>query len=115
MQLYGEKPSPAMLRTSIDHVLENHNVDYADKTANLYAWYYNTYGIFMAQDRWDQWHSKFLDQIVKNQSDDGSWPPTGSGIHPYAGIGAGKTWITYRTALCTLMLEVYFRYLPGSS
>jgi hypothetical protein len=115
MQLSGMKPSRSLLRTSIDHILENHVVDYASPKANLYAWYYNTYGIFMAQDRWNTWNDMFLDQIVNNQSQDGSWPPTGTRIHAYAGTGNDKSWMVYRTALCTLMLEVYFRYLPSAS
>ena len=44
------------------------------------------------------------DEVLKNQKPDGTW-------NGGAGHGAGQF---YHTALCTLMLEVYYRFLPGT-
>jgi hypothetical protein len=103
------------------------NLDYRTKDCNLYAWYYDTQACYQAQgSAWDWWNSRFQDMLTSQQSADGSWPPTGGqfkddrtgkmqpsevgnfGINP-AGDGP-----IYRTALCTLMLEVFYRYLPTS-
>jgi hypothetical protein len=50
---------------------------------------------------------------VKNQSPDGSWPPlagkSAGGELQRAPEGMGPF---YRTNLCILMLEVYYRYMP---
>ena len=55
----------------------------------------------------------FQEQLVKNQSPEGSWPPLG-GKADIGGLqldpeGDGRF---YRTNLCILMLEVYYRYMP---
>ena len=58
---------------------------------------------------WSRWNKMFRDQIVRNQSADGSWPPEGGGKTDGSAKGDGSY---YRNALCTLMLEVYYRFLP---
>jgi len=56
----------------------------------------------------------FQDELIRSQSNDGSWPPM---VHPAHGnlqpdeAGAGPY---YRTTLCILMLEVYYRYTAPS-
>ena len=78
--------------------------------ANLYAWYYNTQACLMfGGSAWQKWNRMFQDEIVDNQSPDGSWPPTpGEHLQPKPD-GAGPY---YRTTLCVLMLEVFYRYMP---
>ena len=46
--------------------------------------------------------------ILDNQNPDGSWSQP-----KVAGPGTNGPAI-YHTALCTLMLEVYYRFLPGT-
>lgn len=73
------------------------------KDSNLYAWYY--YAQFFFQDggpAWKAWNETALPEILKNQDKEGSW------TNGRAGAGGNKI---YSTALCTLMLEVYYRYL----
>jgi hypothetical protein len=48
----------------------------------------------------------FRDQMVTNQNKDGSWPNPPGNKHSAGAV--------YNTALATLMLEVYYRYLPGT-
>jgi hypothetical protein len=89
-------------------------VDYRGDTGDLYAWYYNTHACFFAGGgAWSFWNRRIQDQLDPSQSPDGSWPPT-KGKSPGGEIqrdpgGAGPC---YRTSLCILMLEVYYRYIP---
>ena len=64
---------------------------------------------------WDQYNELFRDQLLNNQEADGSWKIPGGGQKPRA-VGASFTGNNmdgkvYRTRLCTLMLEVYYRFL----
>jgi len=78
-----------------------------DRNCNLYCWYYQTQAFFQAGgDDWRFYNAQFLPQILQAQQPDGSfrrgrpnWP---------AGDAADAI---YRQTLCTLQLEVYYRYL----
>lgn len=78
-----------------------------DRNCNLYCWYYYTQAFFQAGgDDWKFYNTQFLPEILGAQEADGSfrrgrpnWP---------AGDAADAI---YRQALCTLQLEVYYRYL----
>jgi hypothetical protein len=71
---------------------------------NLYAWYYYAQIYFQAGGAEQKyWNETALPEILKNQAADGSWPAA-------KGAAAGGDKIM-STALCTLMLEVYYRYL----
>jgi hypothetical protein len=89
---------------------------YSGPDCNLYAWYYNTQACYQAQGgAWDWWKDRFQDQLTNSQSADGSWPPTGNpretGGYATKPDDDGPV---YRTTLCCLMLEVFYRYLPTS-
>lgn len=76
--------------------------------ANLYAWYYYAQAFFQnGGPEWKQWNESAMPTILANQNKDGSWTPN---LKPTQGGAAGGDGI-YSTALCTLMLEVYYRYL----
>ena len=57
---------------------------------------------------WQQWNEQLTRVLLAHQEKDGraagSWPPQGEWTRTGGRI--------YQTALCTLMLEVYYRYLP---
>ena len=79
---------------------------------NLYAWYYYAQAFFQnGGESWKKWNDIVLPEIVSHQSPDGSWPQEtdSTGVATTAPAGADRA--IYRTALCTLMLEVYYRYL----
>ncbi len=77
-------------------------------SANLYAWYYYAQAFFQnGGPEWKQWNESAMPAILANQNKDGSWTPN---LKPAQGGIAGGDGI-YSTALCTLMLEVYYRYL----
>jgi len=106
------------VKEGIEHMLrqtENkHPVKYKAESADLYAWYYDTQACLMfGGGAWNKWNHMFQDEIADNQSPDGSWPPCGGGA-PGGELtrrpdGAGPY---YRTSLCILMLEVFYRYMP---
>ncbi|MEZ6244151.1 MAG: hypothetical protein R3B57_14040 [Phycisphaerales bacterium] len=77
--------------------------------APTYQWYYATLALFQhGGGAWDRWNRSMSRELVTAQRNDGpaagSWDPTDR----YAQIG-GRI---YQTAICTLSLEVYYRYLP---
>jgi hypothetical protein len=87
---------------------------------NLYYWYYATLAFYQhGGPSWARWNDRVRDQLVGRQvrggHADGSWDPALC-RDPYDSKG-GRV---YATALATLTLEVYYRYLklydaPASS
>jgi hypothetical protein len=76
---------------------------------NLYYWYYGTLAMYQhGGEAWTRWNNQVRDQIVQRQHSSGhiagSWDPDES---KYGAIG-GRI---YCTALATLTLEVYYRFL----
>ena len=90
-------------------------VEYKNDKANLYAWYYNTQACLMVGGApWTKWNRLFQSEVVKNQGSDGSWPPMpAKGVGDLQNTPAGNGPF-YRTNLCILMLEVYYRYMPST-
>jgi hypothetical protein len=54
---------------------------------------------------WMEWDGTFRNPMIQHQAEDGHWPPA-----PHSTEGTYGP--AYTTALCCLMLEVYYRYLP---
>ncbi len=108
----GKKGDQKAARDGLDFIIQAPPVTYSGKDADLYAYYYNTQACFNAGGKWwSAWNAMYQDQIVGAQSSDGGWPPTGGNEH--GGMNSNSAdGNTYRTALCCLMLEVYYRYLP---
>jgi len=76
---------------------------------NFYYWYYGTLALYQMQDEsWHRWNAALRQTLVttqrKDRPYDGSWDPNCL----WGGYG-GRV---YTTALATLCLEVYYRYLP---
>ncbi|HET6203538.1 MAG TPA: hypothetical protein VFI25_12130 [Planctomycetota bacterium] len=76
---------------------------------NLYFWYYGTLAFFQrGGPLWGEWNEAMKRALLPAQQPDGSWTP----IDPYARIaGDDDADRSYTTALCVLMLEVYYRYV----
>jgi len=95
--------------------IESKDLNYMSPDCNLYAWYYDTQACFQAQgSAWDWWNSRFQDLLTSQQAADGSWPPTGGKESAGFGNDPAGDGPLYRTTLCCLMLEVFYRYLPTS-
>jgi len=82
------------------------------RNANLYCWYYYSQAFFQYGGAvWKGWNDRLLPELLEHQAKDGSWneevfdSDLGS-----TSVAMGDNEI-YRAALCTLMLEVYYRYL----
>ena len=76
---------------------------------NLYYWYYGTLAMYQhGGDAWSRWNAAVRDQLVQRQRNSGhiagSWDPDDS----LYGAKGGRI---YCTALATLTLEVYYRFL----
>jgi len=98
------------LKKAMQHILKNNlSMDYDSKEANLYSWYYDAQALFnYGGSFWAAWNRKMEPMLLNSQLSDGSWPKEGSGKTSSRG---GKDAEVYRTTLCTLMLEVYYRYV----
>lgn len=76
----------------------------------LYTWYYITQAMFQGGGTyWAYWNQQIRDTLVKNQLDDGRWPPPPQSEKESTELVASPV---YLTALGALTLEVYYRYLP---
>jgi hypothetical protein len=76
---------------------------------NLYYWYYATLAMYQLQgNSWQRWNEALQKKLLATQRADGplagSWDPD-----PVWGGCGGRA---YSTALATLCLEVYYRFLP---
>ena len=76
---------------------------------NLYYWYYGTLAMFQyGGEPWGRWNGSLRDLLVSEQlktgPNAGSWEPRDR----WGGAG-GRI---YSTAMATMCLEVYYRYLP---
>jgi len=76
---------------------------------NLYYWYYGTLAMFQhGGEPWGEWNGAMRDILVSEQlqtgPNAGSWEPRDR----WGGSG-GRI---YSTAMATMCLEVYYRYLP---
>jgi len=102
----GVNPSHAAFTEAGDFLLAELP---GDAKPNLYYWYYATLGMYHLQGvHWDQWNSALQKTLVSSQQKKGplagSWDPD----TVWGGYG-GRV---YSTALATLCLEVYYRFLP---
>lgn len=76
---------------------------------NDYFWYYATLAAHGEQGRvWERWNEALQGQLLKTQVTEGeltgSWEPQG--------VWGGHGGRVYSTAMATLCLEVYYRFLP---
>ena len=121
----GERPTRSMTAEALacryfldlapDESLVNEAVTYVmgempqAGIANEYYWYYATMALYQTQGpMWTRWNEALQRELLKRQRTDGhlagSWDPN----TVWGGYG-GRV---YTTAMATLSLEVYYRYLP---
>lgn len=106
--------SSAMANKGIKFLMEELDKDPLEwrKNGQLYCWYYNTQALFQKGGKeWETWNNQCREQILKNQRPDGSYNPESGELAGATSSAAGQDAEVYRTCLCTLMLEVYYRYL----
>ncbi len=96
-------------RKGVKYIDKESKFNYKAGPCNLYEHYYSSQAaINHGGKSWMKYNEMFRDQLLNNQNKDGSYPaPNG------AGPGARNDPV-YVTSLATLMLEVYYRFLPGT-
>jgi squalene cyclase len=103
LQLLGQ-PSSSQVRLGLKALREVTFDWLTDAKPSLYGYYYVTQARFQQDNRaaWQDWNARMQGALLKHQHTDGHWEngDYDQGSH------------VYTTTLCTLMLEVYYRYLP---
>ncbi len=118
LQMLGEGSSPQVSR-SADYIRKNSKLDYNTARSDLYGHYYEVQAMMNSGgDDWKWYNDMFRDQLLRNQNPDGSWKELANGGkisgHVTAILNTPSVGPWYRTTLATLMLEVYYRFLPGT-
>jgi hypothetical protein len=119
-QMWGKSNRLEVTKAS-KYILENTKFDYNSEFCDLYGHYYESQAMMQrGGEDWKQYNKIFQDQLLNSQSEDGSWKSPGGGKKPRAALSASFTAndresIIYRNCLCTLMLEVYYRFLNTDS
>jgi hypothetical protein len=76
---------------------------------NLYYWYYGTLSMYqLGGDYWQRWNEAMQKRLIETQHTDGPLAGSWDADTVWGGYG-GRI---YTTALATLSLEVYYRFLP---
>jgi len=106
-QILGHSRDEARMKESAAFILSQ--PPKWDGAAPTYHWYYATLALFQQQgDEWDRWNRQLSPILVEHQRKTGaaagSWDPQDE----WSRLG-GRL---YQTAVCTLSLEVYYRYKP---
>lgn len=107
-QLAGHGREEARMRESARFLLEM--PPRWNAGAPTYYWYYATLALFQQQgEAWRAWNAALVPELLGHQRRDGpaagSWDPQDE----WSKLG-GRI---YQTAVCTLSLEVYYRYRPA--
>jgi hypothetical protein len=116
----GGRGSRAAVRNGVRYIDANTRFDYATEFADLYGHYYEAQAMFnRGGEAWRRYNALFRDQLLQHQNADGSWQNPGGADGRVRAVGAEFTGgsamsVHYRTCLATLMLEVYYRYLPAT-
>lgn len=103
-----DKGSSNNARNGIDYISKNMAFKWGTPNANLYYHYYNAQALINHGGKeWEMYNDMFRDELIKAQKPDGSWDKGQGGNHGAINEHMG-------TCLATLMLEVYYRFLPGT-
>ena len=89
----------------IDYISKNTGFEWGDQSANLYYHYYNAQAMINRGGKdWAQYNRLFMDGLLRTRNEDGSWAQNG--------VKHGPVSTHMATCLATLMLEVYYRFVP---
>ena len=110
-QFLGDSPSSAAASEASEYItaeLPGSELQRGQKL-NFYYYYYATIALYQRQDdHWRQWNAALQSTLIASQerlgNQAGSWHPDTA----WGGYG-GRV---YTTAMATLCLEVYYRFLP---
>ena len=117
MQITGYQKNSKEISKAIRYIKKNSRFDFDTEDADLYQHYYISRALFNARnDYWKIYNPMLRDELLKHQKKNGSWENVGRKGGKILAVvplfhGEGKFATHYRTALCTLILEVYYRYI----
>jgi hypothetical protein len=111
-----DKGSFSAARKGAKYIEKHTKFDYNGKTCDLYGHYYESQAMMNRGGvQWKKYNAIFRDQVLNSQNKDGSWRKPGGKNKKIRAVGAQFVQdVHYRTCLCILMLEVYYRFLPGT-
>lgn len=110
-QYLGWRRDDPRLVAGVELLLRETPIDFDYRKKNVYAWYYATQVCHhMGGPAWATWNGRMQEQLLGKQvqtgREKGSWDPAND---QWASSHGGRL---FMTALCTCMLEVYYRHLP---
>jgi hypothetical protein len=114
MQLLGATKTTEV-KTGMDWLNQNATFEWAAPwgTQPIYHWYYVTQAKFhTGGEIWNTWNKQFSTQLTQNQIVMKGAGIDGKDIGYWTGLDECCKAYVYNTTLSTLMLEVYYRYLP---
>lgn len=80
---------------------------FGSSDSNLYYHYYHAQAMInVGGEKWNKYNNMVRDPILNAQNDDGSW---------FQILGHGPVNRHMATCLATMLLEVYYRFLPGTA
>lgn len=101
-----DKGSSKGARNGLKYLSKNSEFKWGDESSNLYYSYYLAQAMMNeGGSDWEKYNNKFRDSLVGGQKSDGSWDQR---------MKHGPVNVHMATCLATLMLEVYYRFLPGT-
>lgn len=105
MMLYlGENPTYTPMFKALNALAER-----GPTLTNVYHDYYGTLALHHARHRgWDRWNQRLRDHLVATQASSGHERGSWHFEDRWGDVG-GRL---YTTAMCTMILEVYYRFLP---
>ncbi len=102
-----DKGNAREVRKGMKYLMDNTSFEWGNPSANLYYHYYHAQATMNeGGSEWRKYNNMFRDELLKAQNSDGSWTQSG--------IKHGPINQHMATCLATLMLEVYYRFLPGT-
>lgn len=114
-QQISGKPSSASIKRASEYIVKRFKLDWQTKDCDLYAHYFASNAMInVGGTNWEKYNAIMRDEVLKNQNPDGTWKDVVEGVssgNTFKGAGQAQF---YRTCLATLMLEVYYRYLPSA-
>jgi hypothetical protein len=114
LQMWG-KGNQSAARKGARYIEKESKFDYKTENADLYGHYYEAQAMInRGGQQWKKYNDMFRDQLLKNQASDGSWTQPGANGKVRAAGAQYVQNVHYRTCLAILMLEVYYRFLPGT-
>lgn len=117
-QIWGREESQEVKRAA-NYIYLNSNFDYNGPKPNLECHYYESQAMIQMGGRyWNKYNQMFRDTVLSNQNSNGSWntplSQKESKAINHCNSAEKMSAKVYRTTLCILMLEVYYRDLTTS-